>query len=184
MCCEVAFYESGRLKCGRLARHLTIGGVKYYEYVYLYEDGTLRSSKLSDDTQLHGLQFHGGHYVDFDREGRVVAGCLVEERPGMSRGSFVRVEPGRAPARVLAGAEIHSWESGREGCMVDRSVFSAWTQGPFGGAGGECTFRDFLQGSLNEVCQRSFPEYPRILEIIEERHAAISDVQVEMKLIL
>lgn len=186
MCCEIAFYESGHLKCGRLNQSIIINGVEYYEYIYLYANGTLMSSKLYKNTTFDGILFQEGQYVDFDQSSQITSGCVAEDlKNAIKKGSFIRFDNKRKPIISLQDAEYLNWEIGKHGCSADNREVAAWTNDPFGGSGTACTFRDFLQGTINEVILDNMPGvYEEIQAVVEKRHAQISDVKVEIRLIL
>jgi hypothetical protein len=190
MCCEVSFYPSGKLKSGRLDRHITINGIEYYEYLYLYENGNLHSSKLVDDTVFNKIKFKYGQYIDFDQHGNVRAGFITDEieTNGLKipANSFIKFDSLRIPSPCFDKSEGEhlSWEPGQHGVSVNQYEVVAWTNDAHGGVGSSCSFRDFLQGTLNELVESNIGEevYQEVCKIVYERHLKTSDIIVEIKL--
>lgn len=189
MCCEISFYPSGKLKCGRLNKKITIRDIEFYEYIYLYENGALRSSKLYSNTKINGINFMNAQYLDFDEKGNITAGCLAEEIKVdgliVPERSFIRFDEKRKLHAVINTDKSLYEEPAKTGVSVNNFEICSWENGQFGGVGSSCSFRDFLQGTMNEVVEKYFPElFQKIYSMVEEKHNVISDIRPEIKLIL
>ena len=189
MCCEIAFYPSGKLKCGRLDHSITLNEIEYSGYIYLYENGKLQSSKLYKNSVIERYELLEDQYVDFDESGNLIAGCIAKPiqlaELIIPEKSFIRFDTKRVPFKSLTEVAYKSWEKGKFGASVNDVELGSWVNDQFGGAGGSCSFRDFLQGTLNETVQGDLGEYfSEIYEIVLRRHSQISDIRPEIKLVL
>jgi hypothetical protein len=182
--CEIAFYESGRLRAGRLRRNAVIQGIPCTGIVSFRESGRLRSAKLSEDFMLGTRRFRWGQQLDLDEQGRPRAGCLADTR------ELIRIDEADEARVVQAPAVARtSWESTRGSrrnyvMLSLEGVVSGSASGPFDDNAGQCTLREFLHGAFHEPTREDFGRdtLHEIRQHAESFYRAISDEPLDFEL--
>ena len=189
-CTEIAFWPDGAVMTGRIDGYAKVNGIVCSGFIYFYPGGKLLSCKAVDSVSIRGICFQSGQYIDFDENGQPVSGFSSEDqiinKVRIPSGCFFKINRSGKPELISIENITSNWSSIVDGmnyeCGITASEFTCGSYsggGRFGEWGTSCTFREFLQGDLQD-----FPgsymaaDVNEIISRVEEIHKLISSVEV------
>ncbi len=187
---EIAFWPGGSIRVGRIDGTGKINRMECSGFIYFYPSGMLQSCKLTDTAMIRGILFKTGHYVDFNESGMPSAGYSAAEQlikgviiPG---DRFFRIDSSGKPEVADIDDLRGDWRTIIENmnyeCALTSSEFTCGSYsggGRFGEWGTSRTFREFIQGDLQDFPQSYMPEnFNLIMSRSGMIHKRISDVGI------
>ncbi len=182
----IAYWPAGKVRLGRIESSALVSRVSYRSFIQYHPSGRVQCGRLAETTEIDGIRFLGGQYVDYDEQGVVVAGCVADPQviggTKVPAQTFVKLGPRREVTLVdLADLEQDWAIHGRstKSCSITRHEFCCGDScgSPLAEWGAATTFREFLYGELQEFPRDTFPEaLPELLRKAELALERISDV--------
>lgn len=189
-CTGIAFWPGGKVRVGRIDGTAKIKGIISSGYIYFYPSGKLMSCKPEDYSEIKGIHFKKGQYIDFSESGEVIAGCSsgkqIIKGKKIPEDSFFKIDTSRKAAAVNIEGMTGNWSSLIDGMNYECSITSReFACGGYSGGGRfsewgtSCTFREFLQGDLQDFPLCYLPDdYAEIIHLADRIHKMISSVEI------